>query len=172
LIEVRAPRCEFPGCGVPSQACDAEHDQAWPKGPTCACNLGPCCRRHHRTKQEGWRKQRQQDSAVRWISPTGRGWTSPPQHPPPAPALRPLRPVPTLNPWEELDPISLERLLWELDGRPDDPTARELRAPDVDPDDLDTPDLLGDQLRSAASRWSLDLDDPYGWMPEATLARH
>jgi hypothetical protein len=120
LIDARAPRCEFPGCGARAEVCDAEHDDAWPTGPTCACNLGPCCRRHHRTKQEGWTKQRLQHAAVRWTSPTGRAWTSPPQHPAPTPALRPLRAVPATDPWDELDPISLERLLWELDDRPDD----------------------------------------------------
>jgi hypothetical protein len=148
---------------VPSEACDAEHDEAWPTGPTCACQLGPCCRRHHRTKQEGWVKQRLRDSAVRWTSPTGRAWTSPAQHSVPRPALRPRCAVATPSPWDELDPISLEHLLWELDGRPDDPTALELRAADLDPDDLDSPDLLGEQLRGAASRWTIDLDDPYQW---------
>jgi hypothetical protein len=148
---------------VLSEACDAEHDEAWPTGPTCACQLGPCCRRHHRTKQEGWVKQRLRDSAVRWTSPTGRAWTSPAQHSVPRPALRPPRAVPTPSAWDELDPISLEGLLWELDGRADDPTALELRAEDLDPDDLDSPDLLGAQICSAASRWTIDLDDPYGW---------
>jgi hypothetical protein len=171
LIDARAPRCEFPGCGARAVACDAEHDDAWPSGPTCACNLGPCCRRHHRCKQEGWTKQRLQDSAVRWTSPTGRAWTSPPQHHAPTPPLRPLRAVSTASPWDELDPISLEQLLWELDGRPDDPAALELRAVDVDPDDLDSPDRLGGLLSSRAGRWTVDLDDPYSWMAETTPAR-
>ena len=39
LIELRAPRCEFPGCGARAVRCDAEHDLAWPLGPTCSCNL-------------------------------------------------------------------------------------------------------------------------------------
>jgi hypothetical protein len=167
LLDARAPRCEFPGCGARAEVCDAEHDDAWPSGPTCACNLGPCCRRHHRTKQEGWTKQRLQHAAVRWTSPTGRAWTSPPQHPAPTPALRPLRAVPTTSPWDELDPTSLEQLLWELDDRPDDPAALELRAVDLDPDDpdhQDAPDRFGELLRSGASRWSIDLDDPHQWV--------
>jgi len=72
LVDARAPMCEFPGCGVRAVACDAEHDRAWPAGATCACQLGPCCRRHHRVKQEGWTKTRGEHSAVRWTTPTGR----------------------------------------------------------------------------------------------------
>ncbi len=61
LIFARAPRCEMPGCGVRAANCDAEHDLAHPDGPTCSCNLGPCCRRHHRVKQLGWTKTRHRD---------------------------------------------------------------------------------------------------------------
>jgi hypothetical protein len=165
LVEARAPLCEFPGCGWPAVVCDAEHDEAWPAGPTCACQLGPCCRRHHRVKQEGWSKTRGLGSAVSWTSPSGRSWTSLPQHPAPAPAapLRPLGAVPTTSPWDELDPVTLERELWELAGRPDDPAGLELRAPDIDPDIQDCPDLLGERLRTTATTWTVDLDDPYGW---------
>jgi hypothetical protein len=173
LIQARAPLCEFPGCGWLAVGCDAEHDRAWPLGPTCACNLGPCCRRHHRVKQEGWTKTRTAGSAVRWTSPTGRSWLSPPQHPAPAVPFRPLVAVPSApNPWDELDPISLERELWELDGRPDDPAALELRALDIDPDQHEPPDLLGDRLRQGATRWTLDLDDPWSWTgPEAAVGQ-
>ncbi|MDT7572892.1 MAG: hypothetical protein QOE05_3066 [Actinomycetota bacterium] len=90
LLRARAPRCEWPGCGrrasrAVAAGCDLDHDLAWPYGPTCACNLGPLCRRHHRIKQLGWIKQRRPDGSIRWTSPTGRGWTSPSQHPRPAP---------------------------------------------------------------------------------------
>jgi hypothetical protein len=148
---------------MPAQACDDEHDTAWPDGPTCACNLGPCCRRHHRAKQEGWTKLRIEGSAVRWTTPTGRQWTSRPQHAPAAPPTRPLTGVPSPSPWDELDPITLERELWQLDGYPDDPTGPGLRSLDLDPDQLPMPDLLGDRLTTGATRWSLDLDDPYSW---------
>ncbi|HEU0101094.1 MAG TPA: DUF222 domain-containing protein, partial [Mycobacteriales bacterium] len=58
LLTARRPLCEWPGCGMPARRCDMEHDLAWPAGPTCGCNLGPCCRRHHRVKQTGWTKTR------------------------------------------------------------------------------------------------------------------
>jgi hypothetical protein len=164
LIQARAPLCEFPSCGWRAVNCDAEHDLAHPAGPTCACQMGPCCRRHHRVKQEGWSKTRGQGSAVRWDTPTGRSWTSPPQHPAPAAPTRPLQALPTLSLWDELDPGSLERVLWELDGRPDDPAGLELRAADVDPDQHDRPDdALGQRLATGATAWTLDLDDPYAW---------
>jgi hypothetical protein len=85
LLRARAPRCEWPGCGrrasrAVAAGCDLDHDLAWPHGPTCACNLGPLCRRHHRIKQLGWLKHRRPDGSIRWTSPTGRSWTSPNQH--------------------------------------------------------------------------------------------
>ena len=88
LLRARAPRCEWPGCGrrasrAVAAGCDLDHDLAWPHGPTCACNLGPLCRRHHRIKQLGWIKRRRPDGSIRWTSPTGRAWTSPNQHPTP-----------------------------------------------------------------------------------------
>ena len=103
LIDVRAPRCEWPGCGARAVRCDAEHYLAWPNGPTCACNLGPCCRRHHRVKQLGWSKQRGAGSAVTWTSPGGgRRWVSPSQHEPPAADVRPLAAVPADDPLRDL----------------------------------------------------------------------
>ncbi|MCW2778556.1 MAG: putative endonuclease [Frankiales bacterium] len=80
LLDVRSPRCEWPGCGARASRCDHDHDVAHPAGPTCGCNLGPLCRRHHRVKQTGFLKQRTADAGMRWTSPTGRTWTSPPQH--------------------------------------------------------------------------------------------
>jgi hypothetical protein len=96
LLRARAPRCEWPGCGrrasrAAATPCDIDHDLAWPFGPTCACNTGPLCRRHHRIKQQGWTKRRQPDGSVRWTDPTGRTWTSPNQHEP-APRAQPRPP--------------------------------------------------------------------------------
>src|SRR3954447_15128667 len=124
LVRARAPRCEWPGCGRRALAptpCDVDHDLAWPYGPTCACHLGPLCRRHHRIKQLGWAKQRRPDGSIRWTSPTGRSWTSRPQHPIP----RPTRPVPPLEPPDPLDQLTQ----WELDEatRARDPEAYERR---------------------------------------------
>ncbi|MBK5307396.1 MAG: hypothetical protein JJD92_11975 [Frankiaceae bacterium] len=100
LLRARAPRCEWPGCGrrasrAVAAGCDLDHDRPWPFGPTCACNLGPLCRRHHRIKQLGWIKHRRADGSIRWTSPTGRSWTSLNQHPRQATRrVKPLRVAP------------------------------------------------------------------------------
>ena len=157
LVNLRAPRCEWPGCGARAVRCDAEHDTAWPDGPTCACNLGPCCRRHHRIKQLGWTKTRGRGSAVTWTHPGGRRWHSPSQHEPPAPAVRLPPPLPTPHPWGHLSPDDLYEELWHLDLLPDD-TGPWLTPLDTEPDD--EPSEHHDD-----TRWSLDLVDPYRWQP-------
>jgi hypothetical protein len=168
LTQVRAPRCEFPGCGARAVRCDAEHDTAWPVGPTCSCNLGPCCRRHHRVKQQGWTKARGQSSAVCWTSPSGRSWLSGSQHRPLSPQTRPLLPLRTApSPWDELSPAELEQELWELADRPDDPTGLELRAVDVQP--VGDSDRLVEHILHSDTRWGLDLSNPYSWLDKAAF---
>lgn len=81
------------------------------------------------------------------------------QHEPPRPPARALAPVPTANPWDELSPADWDEELWVLAGRPEDAVAYELRATDVQADDVPPPDAND-------TRWSLDLDDPYSWLPE------
>jgi hypothetical protein len=159
LIDIRSPRCEWPGCGARAVRCDSEHDHAWPDGPTCACNLGPCCRRHHQVKQRGWTKTRTAHG-VRWTGITGRSWLSPSQHPPPATAVRQLPPVPSTGPFDELSPGELERELWALDLLPPDPGSRALPV-DREPEDSDR---LAERLLHSDTRWTLDLDDPYRWL--------
>jgi hypothetical protein len=118
LLELRAPRCEWPGCGARASRCDLDHDLAWPAGPTCAANLGPLCRRHHRVKQLGWTKHRTTDG-VRWTSPTLRTWLSPAQHEPPpttAPAAAAPAPVDAqpadAQPADQLSPLAAELEDW------------------------------------------------------------
>ena len=160
LIAARAPRCEWPGCGARAAVCDAEHDLAWPLGATCACNLGPCCRRHHRVKQTGWTKTRHRDGSLTWTASTGSRWLSHAQHHAPEPTARPLRPVPTPNEWDELDPQQLDELLWDLGLLPDDDsTSRPKKDQDVP-----ASDRLGHRLIHGDTRWTLDLDDPYRWL--------
>jgi hypothetical protein len=163
-LGLRSPRCEFPGCGVLAVRCDVEHDVAWPDGPSCACNCGPCCRRHHRVKQEGWTKSRSADGSVTWTSPTGRRRSSGAQHAALQQPVRPLYPLQLSDhPLDELSPIAREEELWRLGDRPDDPAARELRRPDEEPM---AGDDIGRQLEERQTRRSLDLDDPYGWLRE------
>lgn len=164
LITLRAPRCEWPGCGARAVRCDSEHDRAWTGddsgGPTCACNLGPCCRRHHRIKQLGWIKTRGRSSAVTWTHPTGRTWRDLEQREPTAAALRPPPAIPGPNPLDELSPADLDEELWHLDLLPDDPGPW---TTPVDREPVTDGDRLGDLLSHTDTRWTLDLADPYRW---------
>lgn len=159
LLELRAPRCEWPGCGARSTLCDMDHDVPWPAGASCACQCGPLCRRHHRIKQLLMRKARTDDGAVTWTDPTGRSWTSPAQHPPPAAAVRPLpTAVPHALSPHALSPDALAELFAPAD---DDPVRWELRALESDPDEPDH-DRLAHRL-ACDDGWGLALDDPYRW---------
>ena len=162
LLRVRSPRCEWPGCGrraltaEDKAGCDLDHDLAWPAGPTCGCNQGPLCRRHHRIKQLGWIKWRLPDGGVRWTSQTGRSWTSPLQHQPPPPATRPLAPVPAPDPLAGLSPTELTDALWD----PRDPH-HELPEERI-PEDLDPPDTDPGQRYQYGGLWTR-LNDPTAW---------
>ena len=47
------PRCTSYDCARLASRCDLDHDQAYPRGPTCVSNLCPRCRRHHELKTRG-----------------------------------------------------------------------------------------------------------------------
>ena len=161
FLILRSPRCEWPGCGGRAEHCDLDHDDAWPTGPTCACNLGALSRRHHRVKQSGWRKQRLADGGVRWTSPTGREYLSPSQHPP-VPAV--VRALPTLEAtWDddaELDPAARER--EDLLAEPGHPAWASLNR---DPQPGPNIDVLAETITGTDLRWTLALRDPYLWLP-------
>jgi hypothetical protein len=59
-VTTRDPVCCFAGCAQPAWRCDLDHEIPYDPsnpdtGPTCACNLRPLCRRHHRLKTHaGW----------------------------------------------------------------------------------------------------------------------
>lgn len=165
FVAVRRPRCEWPGCGARASRCDLDHDEAWPEGPTCACNLGPLCRRHHRIKQTGWGKVRVADGRLLWTNPSGRTWTSPAPHPAPPVPVRPLLPV--VVDVGSLSPAAMELERWSAD--PGDPRWDGMHAdpawlsvdPEVDPQA--GTDVVGDRLRSGAARWDLELLDDSLW---------
>jgi hypothetical protein len=97
---------------------------------------------------------------VHWTSSTGRSSLNPTQHPPPEPATRPLPPLPSADPLDQLSPAELERELWALDLLPPDPGS-DLQPLDHEPADSDR---LGERLLHTDTRWTLDLDDPYRWL--------
>jgi len=125
LVRARTPRCTAPGCRVPAARCDLDHVVRHPQGPTCACNLSPLCRRHHRMKHRAtswrrWQVHRCEAGHVHWTSPLGRqhvvapepllpphdpsAGAPPPEPPEPLrypPDLPPRSPTPRSSPQEE-----------------------------------------------------------------------
>jgi hypothetical protein len=81
LIAVRQRTCGFPGCRRPATRCDDDHTIPWDQGgPTCACNLSPLCRHHHRAKQAaGWRLTQPEPGVLCWTLPHGRAYTTTPE---------------------------------------------------------------------------------------------
>jgi Domain of unknown function (DUF222) len=71
--------CCFPGCRQPAERCDLDHGVPFPEGPTCAANLIPLCRHHHRAKTfAGWRWRRDpDDGTIIWTAPTGHQYQVP-----------------------------------------------------------------------------------------------
>jgi hypothetical protein len=79
LLRARTTTCDAPGCNAQAAYCDQDHTVPYPQGPTCECNLGPKCRRHHRAKQApGWRVERPEPGTARWTLPNGRTHTTHP----------------------------------------------------------------------------------------------
>ena len=79
LLRARTATCDAPGCNAQAVYCDQDHTTPWPDGPTCQCNLGPKCRRHHRAKQApGWHVEQPQPGTVNWTLPNGRTHTTTP----------------------------------------------------------------------------------------------
>ena len=79
LVRARTATCVAPGCAAQAYHCDLDHTIPYPQGPTCPCNLGPGCRRHHRVKQApGWHLEQPEPGIMRWTTPSGRTYTTRP----------------------------------------------------------------------------------------------
>ena len=77
LLRARQQTCTAPGCNAQAVHCDIDHTVPYPDGPTCACNLNPKCRRHHRTKQApGWTVTQAAPDTAAWTTPAGRTHTT------------------------------------------------------------------------------------------------
>ena len=77
LVQIRHRTCAHPGCRRPAEDCDLDHTIPYQDGGrTCECNLGPFCRRHHRTKQApGWRVSQPEPGVLTWTAPHHRSYT-------------------------------------------------------------------------------------------------
>lgn len=83
LVRWRSERCMAPGCGMPADRCQIDHNLAWAEsGCTEHTNLAPFCQGHHTVKHHGgWRVRQLPDSggAIEWISPAGRRYVVEPE---------------------------------------------------------------------------------------------
>ncbi len=81
IILARDQTCRFPGCRQPAWHSDLDHSIPYHRGgPTCSCNLGPACRRHHQVKQEnGWQLEQPAPGFFTWITPSGRRYDVTPE---------------------------------------------------------------------------------------------
>jgi uncharacterized protein DUF222 len=80
LLEIRNATCTYIGCRRPADRCDLDHAVPYDRGGrTCACNLGPRCRRHHKAKQTpGWQLVQSQTGDLTWTTPSRRSYTTHP----------------------------------------------------------------------------------------------
>jgi hypothetical protein len=97
LVRTTWPSCVFPGCTLPAHRCDLDHRIRYPDGPTCACNLQPLCRGHHRLRTTGLITVRllppgedpdAPPGTLEWTTRAGLTYRRPPTRPVP-PALAP-----------------------------------------------------------------------------------
>ena len=81
LIQARQVTCTAPGCRRPATSCDFEHTIPYHLGGRSGeCNVGPCCRRHHRAKQaEGWHLSQPRPGSFVWTTPHGRSYRTEPE---------------------------------------------------------------------------------------------
>ena len=69
--------CQAPGCTVPADSCDLDHEVPWPSGPTTVRNLRSRHRRHHNHKTRGtWRARPGPGGSTRWTTVSGRDYLS------------------------------------------------------------------------------------------------
>lgn len=91
LVRWRASRCMAPGCAMPAERCQIDHQVAWAAGGhTKLSNLAPLCTGHHTIKHHGGWQVRQVEGgggSIEWISPLGRRYV-----------VQPERRVPTFHP--------------------------------------------------------------------------
>jgi hypothetical protein len=83
LTRWRADTCTGPGCGVPAERCQIDHQLDWARGGmTSLENNAPMCQGHHTVKHHGgWVVRQLPDSGgvIEWISPTGRRYLVEPE---------------------------------------------------------------------------------------------
>ena len=80
-IRARDGVCRGPGCTVPADRCDLDHELPWPAGATEAGNLYAKSRRCHNTKTAGlWTSTPRPDGALAWTTLAGREYVTYPKN--------------------------------------------------------------------------------------------
>jgi hypothetical protein len=81
-VQSQTPVCVFPGCRIPSQHCDLDHNQPWAEdGPTSEDNLAPLCRHHHVIRHHGWRIHQLEPGSYQLTGPLGQEYLRRPEPP-------------------------------------------------------------------------------------------
>jgi hypothetical protein len=71
-VLLAANHCVWPGCRVPSSACEADHLRPWAHdGPTDVSNAAPLCTRHNRFKVHGFTVWRDEHGGWHALRPDG-----------------------------------------------------------------------------------------------------
>ncbi|MGH3667332.1 MAG: DUF222 domain-containing protein, partial [Acidimicrobiia bacterium] len=83
IVETRNPTCVFPGCRMPANECDLNHEIPWAEAHrTTARELGPLCRHnhidHHRHR---WKLKQIRLGIYQWTSPLGHTYITGPDQP-------------------------------------------------------------------------------------------
>ena len=77
-VMLQASRCVWAGCGIPSDRCQADHNQPWTaEGETSPSNGGPMCGHHNRFKNKGFTTRRTADGVWHTYRPDGTELTQP-----------------------------------------------------------------------------------------------
>jgi hypothetical protein len=125
------PTCRFPGCDHSAERCDLDHVIEYANGGTsCACNLEPLCRTHHRLKTHGGWSARFTSpgepfpaGTVEWRSPNGQRRYQPPVEVPGSNAWQAAPPPPSTHSGAEPKLVNVS----DMGLYPDDATADERR---------------------------------------------
>jgi hypothetical protein len=82
-VTARDLTCRHPACRQPAGRAGLDHTRPFDDGgPTCPCNLGGACRRHHQLKQHPrWTLAQTRPGHFTWTTPAGRTTTTPDTHP-------------------------------------------------------------------------------------------
>ena len=83
IVETRNPTCVFPGCRMPADQCDLNHEIPWAEAHrTTIRELGPLCRHDHNNHhRHRWKLKQIRPGIYQWTSPLGHTYLTGPDQP-------------------------------------------------------------------------------------------